>query len=59
MKTLNERTPDAIATFSTVQVRDAVKIQNGRAQSYAKHLSSLAANLESLGINLQTGRLSR
>lgn len=52
-----QRTPDAIATFSTVQVRDTVKIQNGRALSYAKHLSSLMASLESLGIDLRTGRL--
>jgi len=37
-----------IATFSTVQARDPVKIGNGRAEKYAKHLGPLR---EALGLS--------
>lgn len=52
-----QKTPRAIATFSTVQARSAVASGNGRAQRYEKYLAPLAAALEAAGIDLQTGAL--
>lgn len=52
-----QKTPRAIATFSTVQVRSPVTLGNGRAQKYQKHLEPLVAALEAAGIDLQTGAL--
>jgi hypothetical protein len=43
-----QQSPRPIATFSTVQVRDPVKIGNGRAEKYAKHLGPLR---EALGLS--------
>jgi tetratricopeptide (TPR) repeat protein len=52
-----QKTPRAIATFSTVQARSAVALGNGRAERYAKHLGPLIAALSGAGIDLQTGAL--
>lgn len=50
-----QKTPRAIATFATVQVRGPVALGNGRVQKYRKHLAPLIAALEAAGIDLETG----
>jgi tetratricopeptide (TPR) repeat protein len=45
-----QKTPRAITTFSTVQVRSAVGLGNGRAQKYQKHLGPLVAALAAAGV---------
>ena len=52
-----QKTPRAIATFSTVQARSAVALGNGRAQKYRNHLGPLLAALEAAGIDLETGAI--
>jgi tetratricopeptide (TPR) repeat protein len=48
----NER---AIATLSTVQVREPLMDRSGRAQRYERHLKPLVEALESAGVDLRTG----
>ena len=52
-----QRTSRAIATFSTVQARDAVTLGESRAERYEKHLAPLAAALERAGVDPETGAL--
>jgi hypothetical protein len=52
-----QKTPRAIATFSTVLVREPVRNANGRAARYEKHLAALVSALEEAGVDLQTGEL--
>lgn len=52
-----QNTPRAIATFSTVQARDPVRLGNGRAKRYASYLAPLVQALEREGVNLGTGAL--
>ena len=52
-----QRTSRAIATFSTVQARDAVRLGESRAERYEKHLAPLAAALERAGVDPETGAL--
>ncbi|HEY6640771.1 sulfotransferase [Povalibacter sp.] len=47
----------AIATFSTVQAREPVRSNNGRAARYAAHLQPLVTELERAGVDLRTGAL--
>jgi tetratricopeptide (TPR) repeat protein len=54
-----QKTPRAIATFATVQVRGPVALGNGRAQKYQKHLEPLVAALEAAGIDLETGAVKQ
>lgn len=42
--------PQAIATFSTVDVRDPVSVRNRRAALYARHLEPLRAALQAQGV---------
>jgi hypothetical protein len=51
-----QKNPRAITTFSTVQARSAVAL-NDRAQKYEKHLGPLIAALETAGVDLQTGAI--
>jgi tetratricopeptide (TPR) repeat protein len=44
--------PGAIATFSTVDVRDPVSVRNRRAASYAPHLGPLVAALRAGGVEV-------
>ncbi|HKR35532.1 MAG TPA: sulfotransferase [Steroidobacteraceae bacterium] len=53
-----QKTQRLIPTFSTVQVRSAVALGNGRAQKYQKHLGPLVAALAAAGIDLNTGALT-
>jgi len=43
--------PRAITTFSTVQAREPVRLANGRAAKYARHLERLKAALENAGVD--------
>ena len=52
-----QQTPRAIATFSTVQARDAVRLGESRAERYEKYLAPLAAALERAGVDSETGAL--
>ncbi len=52
-----QKAPRAIATFSAVQARGPVKVANGRALRYAKHLAPLREELERANVDLQTGAL--
>jgi tetratricopeptide (TPR) repeat protein len=54
-----QKTPRAIATFATVQVRGPVALGDGRAQKYQKHLGPLIAALEAAGIDLETGAVKQ
>jgi tetratricopeptide (TPR) repeat protein len=54
-----QKTPRAIATFATVQVRGPVALGNGRAQKYQKHLTPLIAALAAAGIDLETGAVKQ
>jgi tetratricopeptide (TPR) repeat protein len=47
--------PQAIATFSTVEVRRPVSVRRGRAERYAAHLEPLRRALLAAGVDLQTG----
>jgi tetratricopeptide (TPR) repeat protein len=47
--------PRAIATFSTVQVRQPLAVRSGAAVRYAEHLEPLRAELERQGVDLKTG----
>ena len=47
--------PQAIATFSTVEVRRPVSVRQGRAALYAAHLEPLRRALQEAGVDLQTG----
>jgi hypothetical protein len=48
-----------IATFSTVQARQPVRSNNGRAARYAQHLDPLVRELERSRVDLETGALVR
>ncbi len=50
-----QTTPRAIATFSTVQVRDPIKLGESRAERYAKYLAPLVTALERAGVDPVTG----
>jgi len=50
----NER---AVATLSTVQVREPLKERTDRAPSYERHLRPLVDALDSAGVDLRTGAL--
>ena len=52
-----QRTERAIATFSTVQVRDPIQLGEGRAERYAEHLEPLMTALERAGVDPVTGSL--
>lgn len=52
-----QETQRPIATFSTVQARDPVRLGSGRADRYQKHLASLAEALERASVDLKTGAL--
>lgn len=47
--------PRAIATFSTVQVRDPIRLGERRAERYAKHLEPLLAGLKTVSVYAATG----
>jgi tetratricopeptide (TPR) repeat protein len=51
-----QTTPRAIATFSTVQVRDPIKLGESRAERYAGHLAPLMMALERGGVDPVTGQ---
>ncbi|HSD75484.1 MAG TPA: sulfotransferase, partial [Steroidobacteraceae bacterium] len=50
-----QTTPRAIATFSTVQVRDPIRLGEPRAERYAQHLAPLMAAFESAGVDPVSG----
>jgi tetratricopeptide (TPR) repeat protein len=54
-----QKTPRAITTFATVQVRSPVALGNVRAQKYQKHLAPLVAALDAAGIDLETGAMQQ
>ena len=49
------RTERAIATFSTVQVRDPVQLGEPRSERFAEHLAPLMSALEQAGVDPITG----
>lgn len=53
-----QSTPRAIVTFSTVQAREPVKLGNGRAKRYERHLAPLVDALNRAGVDLTTGALA-
>jgi len=53
-----QRNPRAIATFSTVQARDPVRLAPSRAERYGERLQPLIAALNSAGVDLRTGALA-
>jgi hypothetical protein len=53
-----QHTERAIATFSTVQVRDPIQLGESRAERYAEHLAPLMSALEQAGVDPVTGSFS-
>ena len=53
-----QRPGQAIATFSTVQVRDPIQLGEPRAERYAEHLAPLLTALERAGVDAVTGDLA-
>ena len=47
----------AVTTISTMQVRRPLTKPSARARAYASHLAPLAASLESMGVDMETGAM--